>query len=42
VLYIKYNLKKNLLVIHEENSKEITAVSVVLYGIKNHVHLDKL
>jgi hypothetical protein len=26
VLYIKYNFKKNLLVIHEENSKEITAM----------------
>jgi hypothetical protein len=30
------------LIIHEENTKEITAVSVVLYVIKNHVHLHKL
>ena len=33
---------KNSLIIHEENTKEITAVSVVLYVIKNHVHLHKL
>ena len=30
------------LIIHEEKTKEITAVSVVLYVIKNHVHLHKL
>jgi hypothetical protein len=30
------------LIIHEKNTKEITAVSVVLYVIKNHVHLHKL
>ena len=35
------NLKKSLR-IREEKTKEITAVSVVLYVIKNHVHLHKL
>ena len=30
-------LLKNSLIIHEEKTKEITAVSVVLYVIKNHV-----
>jgi hypothetical protein len=25
-------------IIHEENTKEITAVSVVLYVVKDHVH----
>jgi hypothetical protein len=29
-------------IIHEENTKEITTVSVVLYVIKNHVNLHKL
>ena len=33
---------KNSLIIREENTKEITAVSVVLYVIKNHVNLQKL
>jgi hypothetical protein len=28
--------------IHEENTKEITAMSVVLCEIKNHVHLDNV
>jgi hypothetical protein len=32
VMYIKYSI------IHEENTKEITTVSVVLNVIKNHVH----
>ena len=31
--------KKNSLKIHEENTKKITAVSVVLYVIKFHVNL---
>ena len=35
-------LLKNSLIIHEEKTKEITAVSVVLYVIKNHAHLHKL
>jgi hypothetical protein len=33
---------KHLLIIHEEKTKETTALSVVLYVIKNHVHLHKL
>ena len=33
---------KNSLKIHEENTKKITAVSVVLYVIKFHVNLHKL
>jgi hypothetical protein len=33
---------KNSLPIHVENTKEITAVSEVLYVVKNHVHLHKL
>jgi hypothetical protein len=37
VLYLK-----NSLIIQEEKTKEITTVSVVLYVIKNHVHLHKL
>jgi hypothetical protein len=37
-----YLTLKNSLIIHEEKIKEITAVSVVLYVIKNHVHLHKL
>ncbi len=32
----------NSLKIHEENTKKITAVSVVLYAIKFHVNLHKL
>ena len=32
----------NSLKIHEENTKKITAVSVVLYVIKFHVNLHKL
>jgi hypothetical protein len=33
---------KNSLLIHVENTKEITgAVSVVLYVVKDHVHLHK-
>jgi hypothetical protein len=34
-----YHNFKNSLIIHEKNTKEITAVSVVLYVIKNQVHL---
>jgi hypothetical protein len=30
------------LIIHEEKTKEITSVSVVLYVVKNHVNLHKL
>jgi hypothetical protein len=37
---MKYTLLKNW-IIHEEKTKRITAVSVVLYVIKNHVHLYK-
>ena len=33
---------KKLINIHKEKTKEITAVSVVLYVIKNHVDLHKL
>ena len=33
---------KNSLIMHEEKTKEITAVSVVLHVIKNQVHLHKL
>ena len=33
---------KKALIIHEGKTKEITAVSVVLYVIKNPVHLHKL
>jgi hypothetical protein len=29
---------KNSLLIHVEDTKEITAVSVVLYVVKDHVH----
>ena len=36
-----YLLLKNSLKIHEENTKKITAVSVVLYVIKFHVNLHK-
>ena len=39
--HIKFNLK-NSLKIHEENTKKITAVSVVLYVIKFHVNLQKI
>ena len=38
---IKLHLN-NSLKIHEENTKKITAVSVVLYVIKFHVNLHKL
>ena len=37
-----FTIYKNSLIIHEEKTNEITAVSVVLYVIKNHVHLHKL
>ena len=36
-----YSLK-NSLMIHEEKTKEITTMSVVLYVMKNHVNLHKL
>ena len=35
VMYCKF---KNSLIIHKEKTKEITAMSVVLYLIKNHVN----
>ncbi len=35
-------LKKNSLKIHEENTKKITAVSVLLYVIKFHANLHTL
>ena len=34
-----YNFK-NSLIIHEQNTKEITTVAVFLYVIKAHVHVD--
>ena len=37
-----YRNLKNSLQINEENTKKITAVSVVLYVIKFHVNLHKL
>ncbi len=37
-----YGNLNNSLKIHEENTKKITAVSVVLYVIKFHVNLHKL
>ena len=39
---LKYPDLKNSLKIHEENTKKITAVLVVLYVIKFHVNLHKL
>ena len=33
---------KNSLIIHEEKTKKIATMSVVLYVIKNQVHLHKL
>jgi hypothetical protein len=37
-----YFLNVISLIIHEEKTKQITAVSVVLYVMKNHVNLHKL
>ena len=37
-----YTVLNNSLKMHEENTKKITAVSVVLYVIKFHVNLHKL
>ena len=36
------NTIKKALIIHEDNTKKITGVSVVLYVVENHVHLHKI
>ena len=42
VLYfLVYNIFKNSLIIHKENTKEITTVAVVLYVIKPHMYFLK-
>jgi hypothetical protein len=43
-LHVNTKLNNTILknsIIHEEKTKKITAVSVVLYVIKNHVNLHK-
>jgi hypothetical protein len=42
ILFYIYVFLKNSLIIHEEKTKEITTVSVVLYVIKNNVNVHKL
>jgi hypothetical protein len=46
ILYIAVKhyktFKNSLIIILKEKTKEITTVSVVLYVIKDHVHLHKL
>ena len=38
---LQYLYFKNALIIHKENTKEITTVAVVLYVIKPHVYFPK-
>ena len=43
-LHVNTKLNNTILknsIIHEEKTKKITTVSVVLYVVKNHVHLHK-